>query len=125
MRRIVWVWGPSVAVMAGIFFASSLSDPPAPEDVSDKALHFIAYAVLGAAFLWATSAARWRGVSGRTALIAWILAAAYGASDEFHQSFVANRYPSVGDWLADAAGAAAAVTVIALVAAVLRSGRKV
>jgi VanZ family protein len=28
----------------------------------------------------------------------------YGASDEWHQSFVPGRYPAVSDWLADAAG---------------------
>jgi hypothetical protein len=46
--------------------------------------------------------------TGRRRLVcAVILASAYGAIDEFHQSFVPGRSPSVLDWATDTAGALA------------------
>jgi len=33
-----------------------------------------------------------------------LVGAAYGALDEWHQSLVPGRDPSVGDWVADAVG---------------------
>jgi len=125
VTRIAWVWGPEIAAMVAIFAVSALPQPPAPEDVSDKTLHFLAYAGLGALLLRATANATWRGVSWRSAAWAWLIAAAYGASDEFHQYFVVDRTSSVGDWVADLAGAAASVAVITAVAALLRPNRTV
>lgn len=61
----------------------------------DKVVHAGVYAVLGGLLRVAT---------GRTGA-AVTLAAAYGASDEFHQSFVPGRDADVLDWLADVAGA--------------------
>lgn len=43
------------------------------------------------------------------ALAAWTLAVLYGLSDEFHQSFVANRHASALDVAFDAFGAAIGV----------------
>ncbi|MDR2196425.1 MAG: VanZ family protein [Coriobacteriales bacterium] len=40
-----------------------------------------------------------------TALIALLIASLYGASDEFHQSFVVGRHPDPLDWLTDTLGA--------------------
>lgn len=42
---------------------------------------------------------------GKGALIAILLASLYAISDEFHQSLVLGRAASVGDLLADTAGA--------------------
>ena len=41
------------------------------------------------------------GISLRAAAGAWAIASAYGASDEWHQSFVPGRKPGVDDWLFD------------------------
>jgi VanZ family protein len=114
---IVWLWGPPVAMMAALFFISSLPGAPhLPGDPDNFAGHFGAYAVLGALLMRAFARATWQGVTGRAALHAWTVAVVYGASDEFHQRFVPNRYATVSDWIADALGAAAAVAVLTLLA---------
>jgi VanZ family protein len=60
----------------------------------------------------AIAAAAWSGVTAGAAGRAWIVSAFYGVTDEYHQSFVAGRTSSAIDWIADAAGAAAAVVAI-------------
>ena len=40
----------------------------------------------------------------------------YGAIDEWHQAFVPHRIPSMGDWLADAAGVVVGYLVITYLA---------
>ena len=110
--------------MVAIFVASGMSDlPPAAEDVSDKTLHFVAYGGLGLLLLRAVAGARWPGVTSTAGARAWLIAGAYGASDEFHQWFVPNRSPSFADWIADAAGAALAIAIVVLVARLRPSGR--
>jgi VanZ family protein len=98
--------GPAIGWAALIFVASAQSRlpvglPPFPH--ADKLFHAVAYAVLAALL------ARWRlsaGDRGRRALgIAVLLASLYGASDEWHQSFVPGRDPDPRDWAADTAGA--------------------
>jgi VanZ family protein len=54
------------------------------------------------------------------ALAALALSSLYAISDELHQVFVAGRSPDVLDWVADSAGALAAVATGRLAAA-LRS----
>jgi len=112
-----------LAQMAVIFAASSIPDVTAlPGGVSDKTAHFAGYALLGALALRALSDSIWKRCTTSNGLLAWCLGAVYAASDEFHQSFVPGRTPSVDDWFADALGAGAAVLVILAIAAVL--GRK-
>ena len=52
---------------------------------------------------------------------AWLIAAVYAASDEWHQSFVPSRGAAVADVLIDATGAAGALALLALVARIVRS----
>jgi VanZ family protein len=90
-----------------IFYLSSQPQPlPAvTEHVWDKALHFIEYAVLGALLC---RAFRGEGLAWIPALAAAaLLASAYGASDEWHQSFVPLRDASVRDWWTDLLGGTA------------------
>jgi VanZ family protein len=111
-------------MMAAIFWVSNLESlGPLPGDVSDKAGHFAAYALLGALALRATARGRWAGVSKATAGIAWAVCLAYGASDELHQALVPGRTMALDDWLADAAGSATAILLLALWA-VLRRRRR-
>ena len=97
---------------------------PLPYGISDVFGHFVGYGLLGALVVRAIAAARWAGVTTPAGVRAWIVSAAYGVTDEYHQSFVAGRTPSVLDWLADAAGAAAAIAAVVVGARWLRPGRK-
>ncbi len=101
-----WARWLVVAVFAGaIFSASSISDadvsPPAVPHL-DKVMHFGVYFLFAAAVCWAMTASK--VTLSRAVWIAAAAAALYGLSDEFHQSFVAGRTATVGDWLADFLG---------------------
>ena len=98
--------------MAGIFFASSLPDPPKPSSVPDPSLHAIGYFILALCLIRACAGGAWRGVTTATLGVAWLLAVLYGAADEFHQSFVPGRTPDVYDFAADVGGATAATIVV-------------
>ena len=98
--------------MATIFAASSIPDlGELPGGVSPDFGHFVGYALLGGLLARAFADGRAAGLTNRAAGFAWIGSAFYGATDEFHQSFVPGRTPDVNDWLVDIAGAAAAILV--------------
>lgn len=121
-RPPFWLrWGPVLVAMAAIFAASSVPNlTRIPGNVSDKVAHFVGYAVLGVLALRAVSGVRWRGVTLRSALVAWGVCVVYGATDEFHQWFVPGRSTSLDDWIADAAGAAVAIGLVLVAARGLR-----
>ena len=111
MVQVFWYWLP-VALYAGmIFYLSSQSHPEERlpsflfEEISDKVLHAVEYAVLGGlcyrAFRWGMSGP----VASQALLFAIVTAALYGMTDEGHQFFVPFRESSWQDWLADTAGA--------------------
>jgi VanZ family protein len=90
-----------------IFYASSRSTLPTPYVFSgqDKLIHATAYAVMAVLF-WHAAIHRCRAK-----LLPWLvvtICAAYGISDEWHQSFVMGRDASAWDWLADVSGATVA-----------------
>ena len=115
------LWAPVGACMGLIFWLSSMSSPPSPGPINDKVLHFAAYGGLATLCLRATSGGRLAGLTLRAGLLAWGLATAYGATDEFHQSFVPYRTADLADLAADAAGAAAAVGVLGASGIIARS----
>ena len=103
------LWLPPLLLMAAIFYLSAqpnLNSGLGTVDlIGRKLVHFGEYALL--CLLW------WRAFAGsaggrRAALIAFVLASTYAATDEFHQSFVDTRNGSPLDWAIDTAGAAAA-----------------
>ena len=105
MRRAM-LWLPPVAIMLVIFSLSSQSRPLPilTEHIWDKLLHFIEYAALGAAWY---RALRGEGTSAAAALVgAAVATAAFGVSDEWHQSFVPLRDASIRDWMTDLMGGA-------------------
>lgn len=105
---------PVTFVMGTIFF---LSHQPASElqllpeiPGLDKLAHAIVYAALAAAALYAAPP-KIRGASPYIMGLAVILfCLLYGVGDEFHQSFIPGREPSLGDLLADTVGAGILVT---------------
>jgi VanZ family protein len=111
VRRAVWWWAPVVVYAAGIFIASSISQPPSlPEIVSDKSVHGGLYAGFALVILRAL-ARRWDRVTFLTGLGTIVLVVLYGVSDEFHQSFVPGRTSDIADVVADGVGAAVAVGI--------------
>ena len=112
MAQVCWYWAPVVLYAGMIFYLSAQSHPEEQlpsfllEDVSDKVLHAVEYAVLA---VLCYRAFRW-GVSGQVAshalLFAIVTASLYGMTDEAHQFFVPYRESSWQDWVADTAGAA-------------------
>jgi VanZ family protein len=103
------LWLPPIALMGAIFFFSAQPSLDSGlgliDQIGRKLIHFAEYALL--CFLW------WRALATstnprRAALLAFVLASAYAATDEFHQTFVEGRHGTPVDWLIDSAGAAAA-----------------
>jgi VanZ family protein len=112
-RSMMWLryWAPVWGYAGLIFYLSSLSDPEQSlpsllSDVSDKILHGVEYAALGAmcyrAFRWGSH----ERLAPHALALAMILASLYGLTDELHQWFVPFRDSAWQDWLADSIGAA-------------------
>ena len=112
-KGILFLWLPAFFYAAFIFYLSSLTHiQPLPLSFpgSDKVIHFFEY--LGLAFLMIRALHTEKKLSIRARyLAAFLLAAAYGASDEFHQYFVPGRDCSGFDLLADTAGSAAGIVI--------------
>ena len=107
MRRALVALLPALAYAGLIFYLSSQPDPlpfvPRSWLAQDKLVHAAEYAVLGGLLLVGL---RLLGVRPWVAVVAAaLLASAYGASDEVHQSFVPGREADVLDWVADTVGA--------------------
>lgn len=102
-----WRWVVVIGYSAAIFLASAGPGPDLPPvEHADKMLHAGAYGVLAGLAAWALARGRVRMMTGRLALGAWAIAAAYGATDELHQFFVPGRQSDWRDLAADAIGAA-------------------
>ena len=77
----------------------------------DKLAHGLLYGGLGWV-LWQALRVGRRNANGFfIAVAAIVLAGLYGASDEWHQSFVPGRSPSLMDLLADVVGATTSVSM--------------
>jgi VanZ family protein len=102
--RLLWP-----LLIAGLIFAASSRARvagPGLTSVDDKFAHFAVYGLL------ATLVCR-LGRGWRAALVALVVTSAFGASDEWHQSFVPGRMADFGDWVADTLGALLAVGLYA------------
>ncbi len=101
-------WLPAMVVMGLIFWTSSQSVLPGPADrgsdfVFKKLAHLMAYSALAVGYLRGVHSAR------RPYLLAFALTALWAVSDEFHQSTVPLREPTLRDVLIDATGAGGAL----------------
>jgi VanZ family protein len=97
---------PLVAWMGVIFFFSAQSSLPSPEDdllnfIVKKSGHLTEYAVLMVLWLHAVT----NGPIGpRHVVFGLVFVFLYGLSDEYHQTFTANRTPLFTDVLIDTVG---------------------
>ena len=97
-------WGPTLLMMAVIFGFSSLPSSEIPgfglaDFLVKKGGHATGYALLALANL------RGLGWDRKRLFLAWVIAVLYSATDEFHQSFIPGRHPSLMDVGIDAFGA--------------------
>lgn len=79
-----------------------------------KAAHFGEYAVLGLLAARACFSSTRKTLQGFWFTAALLLIVSYALIDEYHQSFVASRTPSLYDSSIDMAGGLAAITCFAL-----------
>lgn len=98
MRTQFFKWLPALVMMLVIFWFSAQPSSDLPnfnwaDQIVKKGGHMIGYGLL--AFLY------WRAFDFRPQKrwLAWLLILLYAATDEFHQSFVPGRHPSVFDIL--------------------------
>ena len=109
--QVFWYWVPVVLYAGTIFYLSDQSHPEEQlpsfllEEVSDKVLHAVEYAVLGGLCYRAFRLGMSGQVASRALLFAIVTASLYGMTDEAHQLFVPFRESSWQDWLADTVGA--------------------
>ena len=109
-RRRALAAAAALACMAVVTYLSSLAQPdipPGPWAWSDKLTHAAVFGTIG--LLWALAAAR---PGARAVLAAVAITAAFGAADEFHQSFTPGRDASLLDLLADTVGATAGALLV-------------
>ena len=115
IRRVL-AWFVVGLWMAFIFYWSAQSSLPGfkqslPDLLLKKGGHLVVFGVLA---LLAYRAVRHDAGHVRALVGAGVLAAGYGALDEFHQGFVAGRTAAALDVLIDAAGATAALAAVHL-----------
>jgi VanZ family protein len=105
---------PMITFMGIIFFLSSqpgyILDLP-DIDYLDKGLHAIAYGALGLAVLFGIPEEMYLATPYRISMLVVLFCLLYGISDEFHQSFVPGRFPSISDLVADTIGGIMAVSI--------------
>lgn len=102
-------------MMAVIFGFSSIPSADLPrfglvDLLVKKGGHALGYGLLALLYVRGLKADR-EDLRLRWLYLAWLMAALYSATDEFHQSFVPGRNPAVADVLIDCLGAAAALFV--------------
>lgn len=91
--------------MAALIFIASERPVPSGPDVpgTDKLVHVAVYGLL------ATIVCRLGKQGWKAAVGGFLVASAFGAMDEWHQSFVPARSAEFADWVADTIGAGVAV----------------
>ena len=97
-NKRVMRWLPVVVIMVVIFIFSAQPSDNLPDFgwadyIVKKSGHMFGYGVLALAYWYAFA---W---TGHKRWLAWLLAILYAFTDEFHQSFVPGRHPSIWDVL--------------------------
>jgi VanZ family protein len=108
-RDLLLYWLPPAGWAGGIFLLSCISFGPSTPSYpfEDKVVHLLLFGTLSLLVLRALR--QLHGIDVRRAsLLAFCATVVYGGLDELHQLLTPLRTASAWDWLADAAGAAAA-----------------
>jgi VanZ family protein len=118
MKKRILMWLPSVIMMVLIFVASATPGDEVPEFGSidlliKKGGHMTGYALLAAACFLAVYVDT-KNVK-RSAILSLCLAIVYAAADEYHQSFIPGRSPSVMDVGIDTAGAIVGLAIVVFI----------
>ena len=108
MVKRILRWIPAVIMMVLIFIASGTPGDEVPDFgtidlIVKKGGHTTGYALLAIACFFALYG-DFKNVT-RSAVLSLCISIVYAASDEFHQSFTPDRFPSVIDVGIDTAGA--------------------
>lgn len=99
---------PMICIMGTIFF---ISHQPGislvlPDIINiDKVAHMAVYGILAYSMIWALHPSGRRQSAHKLVMATICFCILYGISDEFHQSFIPGRYPSLYDVIADGLGA--------------------
>lgn len=106
MKRLLISWAPAALWAGVLFYLSDQSHLPGPSflPLNDKAVHFVAYLVLGLTLAWAGRGWIKRRVRRWPEAGLIFIGILFAASDEWHQSFVPRRVPSMEDFGADVLG---------------------
>ncbi|HVR74274.1 MAG TPA: VanZ family protein [Planctomycetota bacterium] len=125
-----WTLALPVAGMAFLFFLSSI--PGGEHEVLGYAfeiapelgnfLHIPAYYVL--ALLWKIALEAWAAPEHKTSALAIIFTTVFGALDEYHQSFVPNRFMDARDVVVNFFGAVLTVLTWRFVRPIFFSERR-
>ena len=97
MKRIQ-DWIPALLMMAVIFWFSSQPADKLPvfswaDAIVKKSGHVVGYALLAFSYWHAL------GINKNKHWLAWLFVILYALTDEFHQSYVPGRHPSIWDVL--------------------------
>ena len=112
----VLIWLPAVAWAGLIFFLSSQ-----PDETFEKlglqgqllsigghlVVYFVLMVLLVVALRFSSDLS-----SRQITIVAFLIVALYGLSDEYHQSFVPGRTATIDDWIVDLVGAAIAWIIL-------------
>jgi len=105
-------WAPAVVFALVIFSVSAESTPPGADLAPDYVAHFFEYGLFALTLIWGVTSGLRKDLNVKRAGLAFMLAAAYALTDEFHQGFVPQRDSSLQDILADCLGAACAILIV-------------
>jgi VanZ family protein len=116
LKRFALYWLPLILYCLFIYIQSA---NPSPEQIPsfpyvDKALHLVAYGIMGILFYRAYQTLRIKNNIQMLMLLSMVSASLYGVSDEIHQSFVPFREAEVADVIADIIGAVSGVLLYQL-----------
>ena len=103
---------PLVAYMIGVYMISAVPGDRLTPVVDDRIAHTLEYFGFSMLAIFAAAGFAPQGLSLRELSGAMIFTALYALSDEFHQSFVPDRHPSVQDFAFDMLGASIAALLI-------------